>query len=163
MSMAARKSRWLMSFADLCLVLLGFFVMLSVGRGDPARLASGMRSAFGNDGTPTGESAESFAAAALFEPREAVLRPRERAHFRAVGARAAAAGKSVRIESAGTESGTGRLDGWELAAARAAAIGRAMQTGGLQPERIAIAIPANDASTDTSSPAAGQRLTITQR
>jgi len=54
---------------------------------------------------------------------------------------AALGGGHVRIESIGTDRNTSRFDGWELAAARAAAVARAIQAGGLSEQRIMISIP----------------------
>jgi flagellar motor protein MotB len=46
----------------------------------------------------------------------------------------------VRIVGTGTAEGGGRLDRFELSAARAAAVGRALQEGGVRDRDVAIAI-----------------------
>jgi hypothetical protein len=69
---SARTPRWALSFADLCLVLLGFFILLHAQSGDRTRLAQGLRSAFGDTGDVSVRRHE-LAAAALFQPGEAVL------------------------------------------------------------------------------------------
>ncbi|MDB5683810.1 MAG: hypothetical protein JWM75_1508 [Sphingomonas bacterium] len=147
---ATRSSRWLISFADLCLLLLGFFVLLHARDDSSAAVASVRQSLGGRAATQ-----RHFAASSLFEAGEAVFRPGARRTFRALGARAASAHSRVRIESIGVEPATARFDGWELAAARAAALGRAIAEGGLAPDRIEIAIPAT-----RTTPRGGQQLSI---
>jgi hypothetical protein len=58
-----------------------------------------------------------------------------------VGRKALAAGRTLRIESRGRDAATHRFDGWELAAARAAAAARAVAGGGLSDSRIEIVVP----------------------
>ena len=61
------------------------------------------------------------------------------------------------IVSDGIDPATARLDGWELAAARAAAAGRAVRAGGLDERRVTLSIPAMGGA----GHAAGQTLRIT--
>ena len=68
---SAGGSRWAMSFADLCLVLLGFLLLLQAHRGDPAALNAGIRAAFGSSAPKTYDET----ATSLFEPGEAILLP----------------------------------------------------------------------------------------
>jgi flagellar motor protein MotB len=134
-----RTPRWALSFADLCLLLLAFFVLLQAQNGDRAKVAASMRSAFGD--TPSHTSAHDYEARALFERGEAVLKPKEQARFLALGRRAAADHASIRIASDGMDPATRRFDAWELAAARVAAIARAVQAGGLPESRIEVVMP----------------------
>ncbi len=146
-------SRWAMSFADLCLVLLGFLLLLQAHRGDPAALNAGIRAAFGASAPVTFDEV----AAASFEQGEAILIPAARARYNAAGHQAAGHGSLVHIESVGTDAAGQRFDAWELAAARAAAIARAVAEGGLDPRRI-------DLSIEGTGPAvkqAGQHVKIT--
>lgn len=131
-----RTPRWALSFADLCLVLLGFFVLLHAQGGDRTRLAQGMRSAFGEAGAVAARRHD-FNAAALFQPGEAVLTPAGETRI-ALLARGA---KRARIESTGSGAGGRRFDRWELAAARVAAIARAAKAAGVPEQAIEIAIP----------------------
>ena len=134
----ARSPRWLMSFADLCLLLLGFFVLLHA-RADGSAAAASVRAAFGG---PAGSARSlDFAAADLFEPGEAVLRPAYAQRLEQFGRQIAPSHGRVRIESRGSDRATSRFDAWELAAARAAAVGRAVAAGGVSPERIDITLP----------------------
>jgi flagellar motor protein MotB len=91
----------------------------------------------------------------LFEPGEAILTAAARARFAGIGRAAAAHGASVRVESLGSDANARRFDAWELAAARAASLARAIQEGGLDPRRIDLAI---DATRTVRVP--GQRLRI---
>ncbi|WP_454885236.1 flagellar motor protein [Sphingomonas oryzagri] len=150
-------SRWAMSFADLCLVLLGFLLLLQAHRGDPVALNAGIRAAFGSPAPKTYDET----ATGLFEPGEAILLPDARAHFRSIGQVAAGRGAVVHIESMGTDAAARRFDGWELAAARTAAIARAVSEGGLDARQVDLAI-------DGTGPAARQagqhvRITVTTK
>ncbi len=147
------SARWALSFADLCLVLLAFLLLLQAHRGDPAVLGASIRSAFGAPSMPSLEEQ----VAPLFQPGEAVLLTNARVHFTALGREAANGRYLVHVESIGTDGHAQRFDAWELAAARAAAIARAIQSGGLDAARI-------DLSIDGTGPAAngrGQHVRVT--
>ncbi|MBA2932934.1 flagellar motor protein [Sphingomonas sp. CGMCC 1.13654] len=146
-------SRWAMSFADLCLVLLGFLLLVQAHRGDPAALNAGLRAAFGADAPKTYDET----AATLFEPGEAILLPGARAHFRSIGHDAAGQGAIVHVESLGSDAAARRFDGWELAAARTAAISRAIAEGGLNTSKIDLSID----GTGPASRQAGQHVKVT--
>ncbi|MDH7639632.1 OmpA family protein [Sphingomonas oryzagri] len=150
---SAGGSRWAMSFADLCLVLLGFLLLLQAHRGDPAALNAGIRAAFGSSAPKTFDET----ATSLFEPGEAILLPNARAHFRAIGHDAAGQGGIVHVESIGTDAAARRFDAWELAAARAAAIARAVSEGGLDAKQVDLAID----GTGPASRQAGQHVRVT--
>jgi hypothetical protein len=141
--------RWAVSFADLLLLLLGCFVLLhtmEAQRSAAAPMASG---------APAATPVRSFTAAEVFQPGEALLTPEAREALRAEGARLT--GHAVSIQSNGTGEEGGRLDRFELAAARTAAIGRALREGGLGEARIAIAM------SDGGAPGAGQTIAISRR
>lgn len=150
---SAGGSRWALSFADLCLVLLGFLLLLQAHRGDPAALNAGLRAAFGSAVPKTYDET----AATLFEPGEAVLLPDARAHFRSIGQDAAGQGAIVHVESMGNDAAARRFDGWELAAARTAAISRAISEGGLDANAVDLAID----GTGPASKRAGQHVRVT--
>ncbi len=156
---AARGPRWALSFADLCLLLLAFFVLLQAERGNRAQLAAGMRAAFSGGGGAAAVRARELAAATMFEPGEALLLAPARARLGAIGRDAARSHAGVRIESVGSDPASARFDGWELAAARAAAIARAIAAGGEPAAAIDVAIPA----TTAADVARGQRITVTTR
>jgi flagellar motor protein MotB len=145
-----RAPRWALSFADLCLLLLAFFVLLQSRNGDRAQMAASMRAAFG-DAAPA--TAQHYPASSLFEPGEAVLKPEQRARFVALGRHAAA----IRITGDGMDPANHRLDAWELAAARVAAVARAVQAGGVPESRIEILMPRMDGR------GTGQRISVLPR
>ncbi len=149
---ARSGQRWTMSFADLCLVLLAFLLLLQANKGNPAAVGAGIRAAFGAK-PPT---AIERPAAPMFEAGEAMLLPGARNEMGAIGRAAALRHASVRIASHGNDGTGRRFDGWELAAARAAAVARAIQAGGLGPSRIDLAIAGTH-----DADAGGQRLRIT--
>ncbi|WCT73637.1 flagellar motor protein [Sphingomonas naphthae] len=146
------RSRWALSFADLCLLLLGFLLILQAQTVDRRKLAEGLRDAFHGAGPPP---AHSELAKALFAPNEALLLPAARNRLMAMGKAAAGAGHGLRLESRGADASGNRLDRWELAAARTAAVARALAAGGVDQRRIAVSIP------DLGG-AGGQRLLIAE-
>lgn len=152
---SAPVPRWAVSLADLALLLLGFFILLQAGH--PGTVAAGARAAFGA-GAAAGPLAEA-AADLWFEPGEARLRPAARARLLALGRDAARRGARLTVESAGRGAGARRFDGWELAAARAAAVARALGDGGLAEGKVTIRL----ADPASSAAAPGQRLAVHRR
>lgn len=131
-------NRWALSFADLIMLLLAFFVMLQAQTGDRAKMVAGIRGAFGGSGHE--DMTDSFAAAAMFEPGQAILKSKQRDRFARIGADAGAGGERIIVSAIGRDAGSTRLDSWEMAAARTAAVARAIAAGGLPETRIEIAI-----------------------
>lgn len=153
------SQRWVLSFADLTLLLLAFFVMMQAQAGDRVKLAAGIRTAFGGkDGGAGQASIQGFAAARAFYDAEAILKPGEADRLKAIGAEAARAGRRVIVSSQGRDGQSARLDSWELAAARTTAVARAIRMGGLPDAMIEIAIPPMRAS----EAATGQRISVQQ-
>jgi hypothetical protein len=137
--------RWAVSFADLVLLLLGCFVLLHAMEAARPHAAAAAGAA---------PAAGGYRATDLFQPGEAVLKSQARAALQAEGRRLA--GHAVGIVSAGTAEAGGRLDRFELSAARAAAVGRALQEGGVRDRDIAIGVA-------ESADSAGQRITVSRR
>ncbi|HEY0271483.1 MAG TPA: OmpA family protein [Sphingomonas sp.] len=129
--------------------------MLQAHKGDAGAVSSSVRAAFG---APAPTLREEIAAA-LFQPGEAILQPAARARFLTVGRAAAGEGASVRVESIGSDPAARRFDGWELAAARAASLARAIQEGGLDARRIDLAIDGTRAMQGQGQ-IEGQRLRV---
>lgn len=152
------SQRWILSFADLTLLLLAFFVMMQAQVNDRLKLAAGMRGAFGGSGDAAGAAVLGLVAASIFEAGEAILKPGEAARLTALGALAAKAKKRVIVSSQGRDGQSARLDSWELSAARATAVARAIRMGGLPDTMIEIAIPPMRAS----DPATGQHISVQQ-
>ncbi len=150
----------MLSFADLALLLLAFFVMVQAQVGDRLKMAAGMRDAFGGEGKGDGDGmpVHGLVAAKAFEADEAILKPAEAARLKAIGAAAARAKRRVIVASQGREGQSARLDSWELSAARTTAVARAIRMGGVPDSMIEIAIPPMRAS----DPAKGQRISVQQ-
>ncbi len=126
------RARWALSFADLCLLLLGFMIVL-VARPDGMALTGGIRAALGDNGSRAEQPA-----AALFDGGEAILNARGR---RFVADFAASAGASaIRLTSHGTDARSNRFDSWELSAARLAAVARALQAAHVPADRVTLSI-----------------------
>ncbi|HYD14614.1 MAG TPA: flagellar motor protein MotB [Allosphingosinicella sp.] len=145
--------RWAVSFADLVLLLLGCFVMLHAMQASRPT-GAGAAPVAARAAAPAAP-VRAFSAAEVFQPGEALLRPEAREALRAEGGRLA--GRPVRILSSGTGEEGGRLDRFELAAARAAAVGRALREGGLAERDIAIVMA------ESGTPGAGQTIAISRR
>ena len=133
MKVRAGRQRWALSFADLCLLLLGFFVLLQA-KPDSNHLSAGLRAAFG----ARANAALEQNANAWFEPGEAVLTPQ--GHKILGDFAQSTAGGGLIVSSRGTEPMTARFDGWELAAARTAAVARELSKAGLAQDKVAVAI-----------------------
>jgi len=133
MKSSATRQRWALSFADLALLLLGFFVLLQA-KPDANHLSAGLRAAFG----ARAQAALQANAKDWFEPGEAVLSAQG---HKILGDFAQQAGGGALIVSRrGTEAGTARFDGWELAAARTAAVARELSKSGIAADKVAVAI-----------------------
>ncbi len=129
-----RRNRWAISFADLLLLLLAFFVLLQAsGSRRDAMLAQVSRQ-FG--GRPMADGVE-IRAADLFLPGEALLSARGEAQIAALARRFANA-PAVEIRSHGADARHERFDEWDLAAARLGAVARALQARGLVRDRLLI-------------------------
>lgn len=130
------RGRWALSFADLCLLLLAFFVLLQASTATRDQALAGLNSYFGALHAPLQAD---LAADRLFQPGEALLSGDGRADLiRAV--RPFVAGKDmIRIQSFGLAPGERRFDAWDLSAARLGAVARALVAAGIAPERISIA------------------------
>ena len=129
----ARRSRWAISFADLLLLLLGFFVLLQAsGQKRDAMLAQ-VRQQFG---ARTVAKDVELRAAALFLPGEALLSDKGRAQLRRVAAGLRSGGGGLDISSQGTEPARERFDEWDLAAARLGAVARELKAQGLAGGRL---------------------------
>lgn len=134
-SASARRSRWAISFADLLLLLLGFFVMLQAsGQRRDAMLAQ-VRQQFG--GRAVGRTVE-IRAADLFLPGEALLTEAGGIRLAAMAARLRSGQDRLEISSRGTDAARQRFDAWDLSAARLGAVARALKTGGIDGNRLVI-------------------------
>lgn len=129
-----RRSRWALSFADLLLLLLGFFVMLQANGQRRDAMLAGVRQQFG--GRPADEGTE-IRASELFLPGEALLSPQGEARLAALAARFGGRDR-LEISSRGTDMGWRRFDGWDMAAARLGAVARGLEGRGVARDRLVI-------------------------
>jgi hypothetical protein len=149
---SARRARLAVSFADLALLLLGFFVLLQASGSRSHAVLSQISTQFG--AKPKADAPE-LRADALFEPGEAMLSDKGKVRISAIAATMAHGSTLIEILSIGQDRGARRFDGWDLAAARLGAVARAMTAGGIDERRLVIRGP--DQSADDG---AGQRIRI---
>lgn len=128
-----RRSRWAISFADLLLLLLGFFVMLHASGQRRDALLAGVSRQFG--GRPMARAVE-VRAAELFAPGEAMLTPAGRARIARIAAMVGRDGAEV--QSHGSDAARERFDDWDLAAARLGSVARALRAAGVPGDRLVI-------------------------
>jgi len=129
----ANRSRWALSFADLCLLMLGFFVLLQANQ---RNMLDGIGTYFGAIEAPRQADLD---AQTLFEPGEALLSEAGRAALlRAVRPFMASSG-TIQIQSIGLDKGQYRFDAWDLAAARLGAVARTLVAAGIPQPRLHIA------------------------
>jgi len=146
--------RWALSLADIMMLLLGFFVLLQAAKSSD--VTAGARAAFSAE--PQQRALLATEAAALFESGEARLRPAARQHIARIGAAAAGEKRGLVVESHGRDPGARRFDAWELSAARAAALARALSEAGLAEDRVQVVMPGT-----VEKEARGQRLLVRYR
>ncbi|MGK2909576.1 MAG: flagellar motor protein MotB [Sphingobium sp.] len=133
--MRARSARWAISFADLALLLLGFFVLLQASGSGSAQVLSGVRAQFG---AKPMVKADELRADMLFVSGEAMLSEAGMRTIAASAGRAMAQGGSVELASIGQDRGTERFDSWDLAAARLGAVARALKAAGIREDQLVI-------------------------
>lgn len=131
----ARRNRWAISFADLLMLLLAFFVLLQASGSRRDAMLSQVSRQFG--GRDMAQGVE-LRAVDLFQPGEAMLTGRGRARLAAIARQFAGQPDGLEIRSHGSDSGHRRFDEWDLAAARLGAVARALRTDGIAPDRLLI-------------------------
>lgn len=129
-----RRVRWAISFADLALLLLGFFVLLQASGQKSRAVIAGVGAQFGAQ--PMRAEAE-LKAADIFVPGEAMLTPSGAARIAILGRRFAVGG-NVELASVGQDRGTQRFDSWDLAAARLGAVARSLKNSGIPQRKLVI-------------------------
>lgn len=130
--MNASVPRWAMSFADLVLLLLGCFVLLHAMESQRPKADSASPS------SPTMPIGRLLVADSLFEAGEARLTQAGRTRLLALAGSLRGGGATVSGRGV-SETGT-RLDRFELAAARTAAVARALRDGGVAEAMIAVRV-----------------------
>ena len=131
---AGRRNRWALSFADLALLLLGFFVLLQASNGRQREVVSGVAQEFG---APVARQ-DRLAARSLFQPGEALLTASGEHALAQMAVRYKTGKQGIEIRSVGLDAATNRFDSWDLAAARLGATARALAAHGIARDRIVI-------------------------
>lgn len=129
-----RRGRWAISFADLCLLLLGFFVLLQANSSRQREVMNEIARQFG---APQAVS-ERLVAKQIFQPGEAMLTPAGMARLAAIARTHGRETGSIEIHSIGQDRVTTRYDGWDLAAARLGAVARTLVAQGIDRKRLTI-------------------------
>lgn len=132
---AARRNRWAVSFADLLLLLLAFFVLLQASGSRRDAMLSQVSQQFGGRAMRQGVA---LRASELFVPGDALLSQAGRARLAAVAQRFAREPGGLEIRSDGSDRGRQRFDDWDLAAARLGAVARALRMNGITQDRLLI-------------------------
>lgn len=136
--MGDRRARLAISFADLCLLLLGFFVLLQASGDRSKAVLEGVSEQFGGKHAPAHTDLAQWRANDLFEPGEAVLTSAGISRISAIGLRYAKGSATVELTSIGQDRATQRFDAWDLAAARLGAVARTLKSTGLPDRRLII-------------------------
>lgn len=131
----ARRNRWAISFADLTLLLLAFFVLLQASGQRRDAMLAGLGRQFGG---PAMRSGVELRAADLFTPGEAFLTTAGQQRLRQVARQFAREPGGLEVRSHGTDAAHRRFDDWDLAAARLGAVARALKAGGIAGDRLLI-------------------------
>lgn len=137
-----RRGRWALSFADLCLLLLGFFVLLQANQAQRDEALAGIGSYFGAIAAPVQAD---LPAQSLFEPGEALLSAHGKAVLLKAATPFATSKEIIQIQSIGIDRGDRRFDAWDLAAARLGSVARALVAAGIPQQRLRIAGLAEEA------------------
>ncbi|CAN5445903.1 hypothetical protein BH10PSE12_BH10PSE12_23900 [soil metagenome] len=135
---ADRRARWAISFADLSLLLLGFFVLLQASGSRSKAVLQGVGEQFGGKPAIAAPDAVQWRATDMFAPGEAMLTPAGKARIIAYVGRFVQPGVVVELTSQGQDRAARRFDAWDLAAARLGAIARAMEAAGVSDKRLLI-------------------------
>lgn len=134
-SSVARRNRWAVSFADLLLLLLAFFVLLQASGSRRDAMLVQVSQQFGGRAMAQGVE---LRGTDLFEPGEALLSAAGRTRLAAVARDFAKKPGGVEIRSRGSDPSRRRFDQWDLAAARLGAVARALQADGIAQDRLLI-------------------------
>lgn len=138
----AGRPVWLLTLADLALLLVGFFVLLQARQLDRHALASGLRAGFAAPAPPVAPMPVAAAGLLDFAPGSAALASSPAATV--AWARASASDPRVVLTVTGTADGsradvdTATGSGAVLAADRARALAAALATAGIAPGRLVI-------------------------
>jgi flagellar motor protein MotB len=150
---AARRNRWAVSFADLLLLLLAFFVLLQASGSRRDAMLSQISQQFGGRAMRQGVA---LRAADLFVPGDALFSEAGRAQLSAVARRFVREPGRLEIRSDGSDRGRQRFDDWDLAAARLGAVARALRMDGVAQDRLLI----RGLDQGDGKAGQGQRITI---
>lgn len=129
-----RRGRWAVSFADLCLLLLGFFVLLQASTAQKHEVMNEIARQFG----ARAQDSTRLTARELFQPGEAILTEGGKARIAAIARAQTQNGERLELHSVGLDPASASYDSWDLAAARLGALARALTNAGLPRNRLVI-------------------------
>lgn len=139
--------RWLTSFIDLVLIMLGAMALLITNNLHGPSVVDAVSETFG--GSQLVMPGQTFGIDQLFEENEARLTASGVERLDGFSKQAAEQDARVYIHVPFEIRDQDRLQGWELAAARTASIGYRLRQGGLTQDRIVLRIP--EAKTESTN------------
>ena len=129
-----RKNRWSLAFADLSLLMIGCLVLMINTPFSSADTEKPVQ------GVENGKLSIILRSGDLFENNEAMITNRGKAIIAEFVARNKDSGQHIELSLNGSDAGSARLDSWELAAARLAAVSRVMSAKGITRDAIKIGL-----------------------
>ncbi|MEM8918294.1 MAG: hypothetical protein AAGE37_05480 [Pseudomonadota bacterium] len=133
------RPRWLTSFLDLVLIMLGAMALLIANKLEGTRVLDAVSETFG--GTGLADPLPALAIDQLFEHREARLTPEGMARLDTLSRQLSDGQNIVHIRVPVEKTGEDRLLGWELAAARTASIAWQLRQYGVSEDQIVPKMP----------------------
>ena len=137
-------NRWIVSFIDLTLIMLGAMALLIAGRNEKHQVASAVATTFGRP--KQASQNQNFLIGQLFEKNEARLSQSGKDRISQIAQAVKAGDRAIYINVSVDKRTTDRLQEWELAAARIASIAYMMKKFGVQELRIIPELPRSAAT-----------------
>lgn len=129
-----RKNRWVFAFADLSLLMIGYFVIMMNASPSLTDATIPLKSAE-NEGASI-----SLRSKDLFAEHEAMISDEGKSVIADFLVSNKVSNQRIKLSLNGWDPASERLDGWELAAARLAATGRVIREQGIEADSIHIGL-----------------------